>query len=56
MSVDLIIICGATGSGKSNLAIELAKKLDTEIISALRGFPTLAEWQGWKITRYVYKS
>ena len=34
MSVDLIIICGATGSGKSNLAIELAKKLDTEIISA----------------------
>ncbi len=34
MSVDLIIICGATGSGKSNLAIELAKKLNTEIISA----------------------
>ena len=34
MSVDLIIICGATASGKSTLAIELAKKLNTEIISA----------------------
>ena len=34
MSVDLIIICGATASGKSSLAIELAKKLNTEIISA----------------------
>ena len=30
----IIIICGATGSGKSSLAINLAKKLDTEIISA----------------------
>ena len=27
MSVDLIIICGATASGKSSLAIDLAKKL-----------------------------
>ena len=30
----IIIICGATGSGKSSLAISLAKKLNTEIISA----------------------
>ena len=34
MSVNLIIICGATASGKSALAIELAKRLNTEIISA----------------------
>ena len=30
----IIVICGPTASGKSALAIELAKKLDTEIISA----------------------
>ncbi len=30
----ILIICGATGSGKSSLAINLAKKLNTEIISA----------------------
>ena len=30
----IIIICGPTASGKSALAIELAKKLNTEIISA----------------------
>ncbi len=30
----ILIICGATGSGKSTLAINLAKKLNTEIISA----------------------
>ncbi len=30
----LIVICGPTASGKSNLAIDLAKKLDTEIICA----------------------
>ena len=30
----LIIVCGPTASGKSSLAIELAKALDTEIISA----------------------
>ncbi|MBO5713001.1 MAG: tRNA (adenosine(37)-N6)-dimethylallyltransferase MiaA [Clostridia bacterium] len=34
MSVDLIIICGATASGKSSLAIQIAKQLNTEIISA----------------------
>ncbi|MBQ3235760.1 MAG: tRNA (adenosine(37)-N6)-dimethylallyltransferase MiaA [Clostridia bacterium] len=34
MKPQLIIICGPTASGKSALAIELAKKLDTEIISA----------------------
>ena len=30
----IIIICGATATGKSDLAIECAKLLDTEIISA----------------------
>ncbi len=30
----IIIVCGPTASGKSSLAFELAKKLDTEIISA----------------------
>ena len=30
----IIIICGATASGKTSLAIRLAKKLNTEIISA----------------------
>jgi len=30
----LIVICGATATGKSHLAIELAKRLDTVIISA----------------------
>ena len=34
MSKKILIICGATGSGKSSLAINLAKKLNTEIISA----------------------
>lgn len=34
MTPEIIIICGPTGSGKSALAIELAKKLNTEIISA----------------------
>ncbi len=34
MKPQLIIICGPTASGKSNLAIQLAKVLDTEIISA----------------------
>ena len=30
----ILIICGSTASGKSDLAIECAKLLDTEIISA----------------------
>ena len=30
----IIIICGPTASGKSDLAIECAKLLDTEIVSA----------------------
>ena len=30
----LLIICGATATGKTKLAIDLAKKLQTEIISA----------------------
>lgn len=34
MKPQIIIICGPTASGKSSLAISLAKKLDTEIISA----------------------
>ena len=34
MSKKILIICGATGSGKSSLVIEVAKKLNTEIISA----------------------
>ena len=34
MSKKILIICGATGSGKSALAIEVAKRLNTEIISA----------------------
>lgn len=34
MKPQIIIICGPTASGKSALAIELAKVLDTEIISA----------------------
>ncbi len=34
MRPQIIIICGPTASGKSSLAINLAKKLDTEIISA----------------------
>ena len=34
MKPQIIIICGPTASGKSSLAISLAKKLNTEIISA----------------------
>ena len=34
MKPQIIIICGPTASGKSSLAIKLAKELDTEIISA----------------------
>lgn len=34
MKPQIIIICGPTASGKSSLAIKLAKLLDTEIISA----------------------
>ena len=30
----VIVVCGPTASGKSKMAIELAKELDTEIISA----------------------
>ena len=30
----LIVICGATATGKSDLAIALAQKLDAEIINA----------------------
>ena len=31
---DVIVICGPTASGKTALAISLAKRLNTEIISA----------------------
>ncbi len=34
MKPEILIICGPTGSGKSQLALNLAKILDTEIISA----------------------
>lgn len=55
----LLIICGATASGKTSLAIDCAKKLNTEVISAdsqlvYRGLnigtakPTLAEMDGVK--------
>ena len=55
----ILVICGATASGKTNLAIDCAKKLNTEIISAdsqlvYRGLnigtakPTIAEMQGVK--------
>ncbi|WP_301395891.1 isopentenyl transferase family protein, partial [uncultured Duncaniella sp.] len=30
----LVIVTGPTGSGKTDLAIELAESLDTEIVSA----------------------
>lgn len=53
----VLVVCGCTASGKSSLAIECAKKLNTEIISAdsmqiYRGMdvgtakPSLAEMQG----------
>lgn len=55
----IIIICGPTASGKSDLAVECAKALDTQVISAdsmyiYKGLnigtakPTLAEMQGVK--------
>ncbi len=34
MTNKILIVCGATASGKSSLAINIAKKLNTEIISA----------------------
>ena len=34
MKAPLIIICGPTATGKSDLAIEVAKKFDGEIINA----------------------
>lgn len=54
-----LVICGATASGKTSLAIDCAKKLNTDIISAdsqlvYRGLnigtakPTIAEMQGVK--------
>lgn len=53
----VLIICGATATGKSNLAVDCAKALDSEVISAdsqlvYRGLnigtakPTVAEMQG----------
>ena len=30
----LIVICGATATGKSDLAVELAQKIDAEIINS----------------------
>ena len=30
----LVIICGATATGKSDLAVEIAKEINAEIISA----------------------
>ena len=55
----VLVICGATATGKTSLAIDCAKKLNTEIISAdsqlvYRGLnigtakPTVAEMQGVK--------
>jgi tRNA dimethylallyltransferase len=34
MSLPLIIICGPTATGKSDLALEVAEKYDGEVISA----------------------
>ena len=34
MTAKVLVICGATASGKTSLAVECAKRLDTEIISA----------------------
>ncbi|MGN1235661.1 MAG: isopentenyl transferase family protein, partial [Christensenellaceae bacterium] len=31
---DVIVICGTTASGKTALAVEIAKRLKTEVISA----------------------
>ncbi len=58
-SLNSIIICGATASGKTDLAVSLAKKLNTEVISAdsmliYKGLdigtakPTVEEMQGIK--------
>ena len=55
----IVIVCGPTASGKSDLAIEVAKILDSEVISAdsmyiYKGLnvgtakPTFAEMQGIK--------
>ena len=54
---DVLIICGATATGKTSLAVDCAKKLNSEVISAdsqlvYRGLnigtakPTFAEMQG----------
>ena len=59
MTPKIIVICGATASGKTSLAVSLAKQLNTEIISAdsllvYRGLtigtakPTKEEQQGVK--------
>ncbi|MDE7087750.1 MAG: tRNA (adenosine(37)-N6)-dimethylallyltransferase MiaA, partial [Clostridia bacterium] len=55
----ILVICGATATGKTSLAVDCAKKLNTEVISAdsqliYRGLsigtakPTVAEMQGIK--------
>ena len=34
MADDIIVVCGPTASGKTALAVELAKRFDAEIVSA----------------------
>ncbi|EPX74942.1 tRNA isopentenyltransferase [Schizosaccharomyces octosporus yFS286] len=53
----ICIICGTTGAGKSDLAVELAKKFGTEVINAdsmqvYRGFDTITN----KISREEQKN
>jgi len=43
----IVIVCGQTGSGKSKLAIDLAKELNGEIISA-------DSMQIYKVFSFIY--
>ncbi|WBW70861.1 tRNA isopentenyltransferase Tit1 [Schizosaccharomyces osmophilus] len=57
MSKPICIVCGTTGAGKSDLAVELAKKFETEVINAdsmqvYRGFDTITN----KISREEQKN
>ena len=58
-NLNTIVICGPTASGKTSLSVELAKKLNTDVVSAdslyiYKGLdigtakPTINEMQGVK--------